>query len=325
MQQTNDTVIKKDHAIEDLIADFDKLLCNLNKILEEIKPKTNIKSTKLWRIRQDIEKISDLTPHQAQKLCEIIAKYNSINLLFDNKSVAYNKGDLIKIIEGSADYTKDSAEHYTDTLFELSMGARFASSPLLDDYDKKINLKGPCDIIINNLIAIECKYIHSKSNLEKNIQKARRQIEKRVRDKEASFGIIAIDLSNVSPKEKIKSFANFVLDEFICMYEKINFNEAEDKGILHRIISDKNYYKIISAYEMTQIETIFFSEVSPNYNFGEDVLAILIQSNNSITLEHKNEMQICAARGMTYRLTKDFSQQDEITIKKIIHSLTVGI
>ena len=40
-----------------------------------------------------------------------------------------------------------------------------------------------CDLIINNEIAIECKYIHSQSNMIKNIDKAIRQIDKNYRRK----------------------------------------------------------------------------------------------------------------------------------------------
>jgi hypothetical protein len=296
--------------------------------IKEVRPRTNILNTKLGKIKHDLSDIENQDNDSLAKIIEIVIKYNSINNIFTH-NITYNKNDLIKIIEGKPDYAQDSNEGYNDHFFELSMAVRFLLS--LKNSDKnsnaKINLDGVCDIIINDLIAIECKYIHSTSNIIKNIQKAKNQIDKRIADNQAKYGFIALDLSHICPKEKFKEFANYTLNKFIESYEILRTKGHIQGGILKNILDDRNFLKIISSYIMMVVETTLYSELGFSYDLGGNVIAIIFQSNNSFVFEYKDEVYPVPTRGMTYFLNPKLrlTNNKVVEIERFIHSLAVGI
>lgn len=320
--------VKTNYNIDTVKQDFDNLLENLSKVLKEIRPRTNILSTKLGKIKKDLSDIKNQDSDSLAKIIEIVIKYNSINNIFTH-NIIYNKSDLIKIIEGKSDYAQDSNEGYNDHFFELSMAVRFSLS--LKNFDKnssaKINLDGVCDIIINDLVAIECKYIHSTSNIIKNIQKAKRQVDKRIADNQAKNGFIALDLSHICPKEKFKEFANYTLNKFIESYEILRTKGHIQGGILKNILNDRNFSKIIGSYIMMEVETTLYSELGFSYDLGGNVTAIIFQSINSFIFEYKDEVYPLSTRGMTYHLNANLNLTDDEVVKivRFIHSLAVGI
>ncbi|MEY4978673.1 MAG: hypothetical protein RLZZ352_943 [Pseudomonadota bacterium] len=253
---------------------------------------------------------------------EIVSKYNAINDIF-NGEISYNKKELAKIVEGTPDYTKDSNEQYNDYFFEISMGVRLLSA--LKDKNAKINLDGICDVIINNEIAIECKYIHSPSNIVKNIQTAKHQIQTRVDDKQANCGFIALDLSHICPREKILEYVNYTLDKFITSYTMLSSKGYINGNIVQHIIDDKNFSKIICSYIMMEVETCLYSELGFSYDLGKNTLAIIFQSINSFVFVHENQMFSITTRGMTYFVNDKLPLNTKEKTINFIHSLAVGI
>lgn len=314
--------VKTSYNIDAVKQDFDRLLENLSNIIKEVRPRTNILSTKLGKIKKDLSDLKNLDNDSLAKITEIVTKYNSINNIFIH-NITYDKNDLIKIIEGKSDCDQDSNEGYNDYFFELSMGIRLLLS--LKDHDSKINLNGVCDVIIDDSIAIECKYIHSPSNIIKNIQKAKRQIDKRIADNQAKIGFIALDLSHICPKEKFKEFSNYTLSKFIESYETLKSKDRIEGRILENILNDKNFYKIISSYIMMEVETTLYSELSFSYDLGKNSLAIIFQSVNSFVFEYKDEIYPLTTRGMTYFLNTNLTRSEAADVQKFIHNLAVGV
>ncbi|EFF81790.1 hypothetical protein HMP0015_2742 [Acinetobacter haemolyticus ATCC 19194] len=316
--------IKTSHEIGSVISEFDELLNNLSEVLKESRPRTDIRSTKLWKIKKDLSNIENLDLDSMAKVSELASKYNTINNIFTN-NVAYNKNDLSKIIEGAQNYTQESNENYNDYFFELSMGVRFLLALKNKGISTTVNLDGVCGIIVNDEIAIECKYIHSQSNMVKNIKEAKKQIEKRIDNNQAKYGLIALDLSHICPREKVNNFANSTLNDFIEMYEMLKSKGYIEGNVLSSILHDRNFYKIISSYILSQVETSFYYELGFSYDLGASTKAIIFQSLNSFAFEHNDILIPLSTRGMTYYLNKELNEESELETIKLIHSLVVGI
>ena len=314
--------VKTSHLLENIQIEFDLLLKNLDRLRKETRPKSNILNTKLGKIKKDLLNIYNLDNNSLAKLCEIVIKYNSINHIF-NSDIKYNKNDLVKIIEGKSIYIKDSNEAYNNYFFELSMGVRFLLASKKSNI--KINLDTVCDVLIDNNIAIECKYIHSSSNLVKNIRTAKKQVEKRITDGEANVGFIALDLSHICPKEKVQEFANYTLDKFIQNYESLREKRRIDGDILKQILSDNNFSKIIGSYIMLEVETSLYEELGFSYDMGDSVLAIIFQSMNAFAFEYEEKVYPLTTRGMTYFLNTKLNDNEALKTQKYIHQLAVGV
>lgn len=311
----------KIRSVDDIKSNFDILLNNLQKVLDEVRPRTNIYNTKLGKIRNDLSEIEKLDVESMAKLIEIVIKYNSINAIF-NENIEINKYDLVKIIEGKADYTLDSNESYNDYFFELSMAIRFFKA--YRNNKVKINLNSVCDVIIDDYIAIECKYIHSISNIMKNIKKAKKQIEKRVEDSQAKFGFIALDLSHICPRKKVNEFAKFTFDRFVENYEILE-KRCQNKDInIDEILEDKNFKNIIRSYIAHEIEIALFNELGFDYDLGKNVLAIIFQAKISFAFEYKDKVLPLATRCMSYFINKNLDKECYLSVKKFIHTLSVG-
>lgn len=316
--------IKTNHELGKVISEFDELLKNLSEVLKKTRPRTDIRSTKLWKIKKDLSNIENLDCESMAKVAELATKYNVINNIFTN-NVTYNKNDLSKIIEGAPNYKQDSNESYNDHFFELSMGVRFLLALKSKEISTKVNLDGICDIIVNDEIAIECKYIHSPSNMVKNIKEAKKQIERRVSDNQAKYGLIALDLSHICPREKVNNFANKTLIEFIEMYEALESRGHINGNLLGEILHDRNFSKIIGSYIMSQVETSLYCELGFSYDLGTNTKAIIFQSLNSFVFEHKGITTPLSTRGMTYFLNKKLDQESLLETRNFVHSLAVGI
>ena len=314
--------VKRSYIPKNIQTEFDLLLNNLDKVYKEIRPKSNILNTKLGKIKKDLLNIENLDNNSLAKLCEIVVKYNSINYIFNN-NIEYNKKDLVKIIEGKLNYIQDSDEVYNNYFFELSMGVRFLLA--FKESNIKINLDTVCDVLINDNIAIECKYIHSSSNLVKNIRAAKKQIEKRITDGEAKTGFISLDLSHIFLKEKVQEFASYTLDKFIKNYERLRKKRRIEGDILQQILNDNNFSKIIISYIMRELETSLYEELGFSYDMGDNVLAIIFQSINSFTFEYEEKIHPLTTRGMTYFLNTKLNESEALKTQEYIHKLAVGL
>ncbi|MCS3430012.1 hypothetical protein [Klebsiella sp. BIGb0407] len=314
--------VKTMHDLDSIKKEFDVLLERLNLILKERRPNSNIYNTKLGRIKKDLDDVSNLDVFRAGKIAELVMKYNSINRLLDS-GVEYNRNDFIRIVEGGVDYEIDSDGMYNDYFFELSMACRFIDAN--KGRDVSINLNSACDVIIDNFIAIECKYIHSPAGLMKNIRTAKKQVDKRVADGEAKCGFIALDLSHLCPQEKINTFSypvfNLFSGNYASLYEKIQCSDS----ITYDVLGDKNFLGVISSYIMHETECALHSEFDHSYDLGENVLGIVLQSMKAFVFEYNGDRVPLSTRGMTYILNRKYDLEYQEKVKKLIHSLAVGI
>lgn len=250
-------------------------------------------------------------------------KYNAVNNIF-LYDVDFNKKDLAKIIEGKPSYEDDINEDYNDFFFELSMAVRFILSSN-DDNKKTINLDTDCDIIIDDTLAVECKYIHSKSNIANSIRKARKQFEQRVSDGQAKYGYIALDLSSIISRDKVNEFAKYTFDIFVKNYESLEKKGFLKSDILEGILVDRNFNNIIGCYITNELETSLYGEVGFTHKLGINTAAIIFQSLNSFSFEYNGEVRPLTTRGMTYYLNSSLNDNQKELIKNHIHGLAVGI
>ncbi|KIP98733.1 MULTISPECIES: hypothetical protein [Pseudomonas] len=313
--------IESRHSYEKVKKDFQKLLEDLDAAIKEFKPRFDIRSTRLARFEKDLRNITQLDNKSISRLAEIVAKFGSVSKLLALKG-CYNEKDLLKIVEGGADYTIDSDEGYNDHLFEMSMAARFI--PRNAD-SVSINLKGECDIIIDDIVAIECKYIHSISSLTKNVSKAKSQIKKRIEDDQAKFGFIALDLSNVISRERIESFSAYTYESYMGSYGVLRQKRKLNGSLIEGVRSNRNAAQIISNVITDELETQFYGEVGFEYDMGEDCKAIILQALINVCVEHEGEILPVSFRGVTYVLNHRLSKEEAAAIKKFIHSLPTGI
>lgn len=309
------------HGIERLRSEFEELIGNLDLVLKKIRPNTNILNTKIGAIKDDLDNFERLNRYEQAKLFEIAIKYVQVNNIF-NGNVDFNEKELIKIIEGKHDYSSDSDATYNDYIFEISMATRFLLS---SNNHAEINIGDICDIIIDSKMAVECKYIHSRKNMRKNIGKARKQIERRVVDGQADRGFMALDLSHLMPLDKINDFLQITFKLFASNHETILSKQRLDKSVLKSVVDDRNFSKIIQSYMMHELESVLYSELGFNYDFGVSTLGIIFQTNNSFVIEYKEEFQVIPARGMTYFLNKKLPKDSQVVLKEYIHNLAVGI
>jgi len=207
------------------------------------------------------------------------------------------------------------------------MALRFlhANQETYPNVKTEINLDSECDIIIDGIVAIECKYIHSMSGLVKNVRKAKKQIEKRVGDGQAKFGFIALDLSHVCQPAYIQEFIDYTFERFLKNRHKLKNKLEFSDSIIKSILNDRNFYKIISSYIMSEIESMLYSELGFTYDMGQYTHAIIYQSLNSYCFEHEDSVVPLTTRGMSYIINRNLSPDEQLRTRKTIHSLAVGV
>lgn len=312
--------VQKIHSIDVLKKEFDELLEHLSLLLKKENSRTNIHNTKLGAIRKDLDEYEVLNDHDRIKLIEIVIKYNQVNNIF-KRNVDFNTKDLLRIIKGKHEYSLDSDAQYNDFIFEISMATRFLLSTQGHAF---INLNGDCDIIVDDM-AIECKYIHSRKNLMKNISKAKEQIEKRVKDGQAKFGLIALDLTHIFSIDKIDELVQLTFNFIAANCEEINLKQNTDENVVESVIYNRNFSKILQGYVMQELETVLFKELRFDYDMGEKMLGIIYQVNNSFCFKYKGQTVQIPNRGLSYYFNSNLSEEHCKTMKEYVHKLAVGI
>lgn len=316
--------VRKSYSIESVKNEFNLLLDNLSILVEQVRPRTRISSTKLGRVKKDLDNLLNLQNEEIAKTIEIATKYNSINQIF-SKNVDYNKLDLFKIIEGSTSTETESNEKYNDFFFEFSMASRFLQALQKSNEKVQINLAGDCDIIVDEKLAIECKYIHSQAGIVANVNKADEQVAKRVAKGQASCGFIALDLSNLVPRGKISNFIDFTLSKFLESYTRLETKQPIHRNLLERILSDRNFLKIIGNYFSFEVETILYEELGFSHEMGDRTMAILVQAINTFVIEYEGQVVPIPNRCMTYIINSNLSQKVTDEVEQFIHNLAVGV
>ena len=308
------------HKLEDIISGFDRLIGNLEGLLKGIRPRTNVKNTRIGHIRRDLDKVFELDIPEMTKLFEIVIKLNQLNIVFDSK-IEFNKEDIIRLVEGKYDLINDDKVQSHDFVFEFLTGARFA---LANVGSKKVSLSGQGDITVGGEIAIECKNIRSINNLVKNVGKAKDQIEERAAKGEVRFGFIALDISNVYPMEKTQEFLQRIFEDFYKNHAKIKNFQRFDQGVIDSVLEDGNFQKIIQSYIMHEAESALYSALPLSYNMGRVTLGIIFQVNKCFVVSDGERYVPVPIRGMSYILNDGLSEDTSTNVKKYIHSLAVG-
>lgn len=308
------------HQLDNITTIFDKFIGNLEDLLKKIRPRTNVKNTRIGRIRRDLDRILELDTPEMTKLFEIVIKLNQLNVIFDN-DIRFNDEDIIRLVEGDYDLINDDKIKTHDYVFEFLMGVRFA---LANDNGRNVSLSGQGDITIGGEIAIECKNIRSASNLLKNVDKAKKQIEERVTRNEVQYGFIALDISNIFPTEKSQDFLQKIFEDFYNNHAKLKEFQRFDQNIVDSVLEDRNFQKIIQSYIMHEAETALYSALPFRYKMGSVTLGVTFQVNKCFVISDSGLDIPLPIRGMTYKLNDRLSKDSHDKIEQYIQRLAVG-
>lgn len=314
------SMIENHKDLNQIIQDYKELLSNLDPILKNIRPRSSILKTKLSQYMKELENINSLDEKESTKLISIINKYNSIGSLLKSNNVKFNESELIKIIEGSFSFN-ETDDKANDILFELIIANRFLSRE--NSQEIQIDMSNNCDLIINNEIAVECKYIHSKSNMIKNIDKAIKQIDKRISDKQAKYGLIALDLTHICQDKDFYNNIQLIYKMFLDENKKLT-NLYLENELLYSVVVNKNFKNCIHAYLTHTFETTFRSSFNPK-KLNINTKAIFYQCNFSFSFSYNDFTIPISSRNTTFYLNDNLSEEEKKEIESLIHSLAVGI
>lgn len=308
------------HNLQSINSELDRLISNLENALKNIRPRTNVRNTRIGKIRQDLEKISGLETPKITKLLEVAIKLNQINFIFDN-GIKFKNEDIIRLIEGKYDLSNDDSVTSHDYLFEFITGVRFA---IAHEGSHEVSLSGGGDVRIGQDFAVECKNIRSLNSLVKNIDHGRRQIDERVANAEVTFGFIALDLSNIFPTEKAQRFIQQTYEIFYSNHAKLKEAQRSDRDIIDTVIDDKNFQKIIHSYIMHEAEAALYSALKLTYDMGVNTVAIIYQVNRCFLMEGDEQNTLLPIRGMSYLLNNRLTENAQNKVANYIHRLAVG-
>ncbi len=315
--------------ISELIDSYKEFVNNLEKKYNNI----DIKKTKIFKYKNLLENLDHLHENEKINLLRLINKYAIINGLFsENTSLKYTDEHIIKIIDGQS-ITNDQEEKYNDTFFEISMAVRFDKSfQKKPDEKHSIDMCDVCDIIIDREIAIECKYLRSSKQIEKRIKKAISQIEERITQKKASYGIIALDISNLVDSEKIEKFTDEIFAYFLENTNEIidscSFLKEALKDRINSIIENDHFMKIIHTYIGHEMETTLYKQITENtkikFENNVAVRAIIFQANVIIPFRDGENIIAVNSRAMSYLINSSLQEHQKEEMQIILHSLLVG-
>lgn len=326
------------HNIDKIKSDFDEVCDFLQKMLNEIGKKISIKQTKLHKYQEIINNIDDenLNIIEYYKTTQIVQRYNNIVLTIKNNIDLFNidKSKFVEIIDGTSDINdlEDKSNHL---LFEMEMAIRFFISSQKNNIPSKINISEDfgCDIIVDEILAIECKYIISEKKLKNNILKAIEQLEKRINNGYAQFGLVALDLSNIINIEKINDFSQITFDNFMEMNIKLNeksfVSSNIDGNIVQNIFNNKNFKSIISGFVGSELEFCFYLNtpisIKDKINKNENIFGIIYQSKNLLLFKHNDVVEPINSRSLCYAINENFSESQYSRLEKLFHSLAIGV
>lgn len=316
---TQDSTTVSNYDLDEVKSNFDLLLDNFQKKIKEFRPRSDIKKTKLWKYKKKLNDIDSLNSINKIKLMSIIIRYNSLNNLFnENISLSYSNKVFIKLVEGDAEYD-DRDQEYNDTFFELSMAVRF----LQPSKEKvNVNLLTDCDIVIDETLAIECKYLHSEKSAKERITEGIRQVQRRVEDGIAKIGIVSIDISFIFDDDKFNNLILSVFNDFYCNYKKTF--DLDDYFLIKEIVLDRNFNKICSSLINHHSEFFIISLLSDDIysKMTKEVLGITYQVQSQLMFQKEDILLPVPYRMMSYKLNPALSDEEQLSVKKLIHSLT---
>ncbi|SEL57572.1 hypothetical protein [Acinetobacter sp. DSM 11652] len=324
--------VSTEFSFENLVESYNQLLTNIQLFLQKNQKNLQVSSTKLGTYKKKLENILELDNEEIANLIGIVNKYLQLNFFLqdDTPNLKFNKEDFIKAIKGQS-VLQDTDETYNNFFFELSLGSRFIKKYKTSI---EINLDSICDIIIDNKIAIECKYIHSEKKISDNISYAIDQINKRIESNLAEFGFIAIDLSHIIDKNKIRRFAKGIFNDFLSNYETLEEKscfsyDIKENGIENSLLKDKNFIQIIQSYINHELEKVFYSslenKILSKINNNQSIKAVIFQINESFCFENNSQLFPIPMRAMNYYINQSQSEEEYKLTQQYLHTLAVGI
>lgn len=312
--------VEKEYTFEGIKASFEILLENLERDFSKIKNDYNIRKSKMWKIKKDLDNFDNLDEKTKYYVLDIVFKYLPINQLFI-KNIAYDKHELYKTIGGSYCLELDNKAEYNRFLFEFTTALSFA---LGYKKSEKINMIGQSDVIINDEMVIECKYINSHNKIQTRVSECIKQIITRVTNEEAKFGFIALNVSELIDSNDIQIFVDFVLLRYLEKYKRI-YTDYNPEQLLKTISADNNFQKIITSYVMNDAETVVYSKLRPPIRMPENIKGMIFQAQLQIILACEDERLPIPIRGKTYHLNHDLPEDKYHEFSVMIHKLAVGI
>lgn len=235
----------------------------------------------------------------------------------DNSYIDYNKDkfklklkELIKR-DGNLPVEQDGKQKYNRELFEFSMAARFAtyfSHLVTNDNEKIINISDDCDVIVQNEIGIECKYINSLSKVRERLFEGVKQINQRVLNSKIKYGFVALDLS-------------FLLNNFNGIMDL----QQDFQDVDQMLITVRQQYQNLIIQEMRKIILKFINELWKKEEIEIKPSAILFQSYNYTFIEHEDKLIPVFYRILDYVINPETSEENISDTQEIIRNLATGI
>ncbi|WJT08120.1 hypothetical protein [Vibrio harveyi] len=308
--------ISNEKNIDTIKEEYSIFLKLLGPIIKRLRHRSDLRNTKLWAIKKNLDDFDRLSEEQKIKLVSIVVKYTSINnLLNPVHEIEITNKEAINLITQGFDFD-DLDQKYNDYFFELIIASRF----LNEEEPSKINLGTICDVIIGNELAIECKYIHSKGNLYQNITYAMKQVDERVECNLAQYGFVALDISNVVDFEIEKEFAR---DHFSKFYGDSEYGENFAK-----ILNSEEFKVPVQKRFLSAARDVFLSAFEGHCletEIKENTRAILVQINTSFYVEMPNKIIPVPFRFLDHYINPNLDDLVKNKTKQRIISLCKGI
>ncbi|MGR6770933.1 hypothetical protein ACU36R_04705 [Pectobacterium brasiliense] len=324
--------VKKVQSNHQILDRFSKLINSLQETLIKNNTKTNIMNTKLGYYHNLLNNyVNNKTFTQGDdyllELFGIITRFNELDYLFTQDcKIEYETSDLIEIIGGEADI-RDSNHAYNDKFFELSMAIRFSRGM---NTSAKVDMKTICDVIIDNKMAIECKYLHSRKNARENLKKSLEQITERITNGLATEGISAVNATALCSKERIKKYADNTLKMYMDSFENCRISKDV---IFESCCSNKNLINSICSYATHEASVIihegldFFRNDKPNLfeRFSDKIYAVIFQVNDCIWLEYEDLYKPVQIRSLEPVFNPKITEERKEIVMSNLKNLAIGI
>ncbi|EHT4943625.1 hypothetical protein VV99796_03187 [Vibrio vulnificus] len=302
----------------EVVDKYDVLLDKFQSLIDSSGRKTNIYNTKLGEYKERLSNFEELSDMDLANLVGTVNSYNFIGEVFESNNIQYKDSEILKVIEGQSD---DSQHKSNDILFELSMAARFALST---NQKAKINLDTDCDVIVNDSAAIECKCIHNAKRISDNVRKAINQINKRIEDGQAKYGLVALDLSHVAVTDQEKKFVYDLFDKFCANHSQIS-NLGDSVPI--SVLKNEHFKTMVRAFLSHCSEAKLYQYLSESLvkeKMNNNVKAIVYQVSVYFIFSFDNIFVPVPVRIMNYFINPKLTNDEADDIRGKIHSLEVG-
>lgn len=322
-------LVKKDKKLSDMVKEYEVLLGKIQSKMDDIGAIVQINNTRLAKGLYELKKyMSSSSGYSDSEILSIFGYVNKIlflNELFEDENISFDFNELRKVLTEKKG-VEELNQEYNNTYFELSMAIRAAK---LSGKKSLIEMKTICDVIIDNDMAIECKYLHSMKKVRENIKDAFAQINQRVESGMASRGFAALDVTFLCSTNRIKKFADDTMNYYIHNMNNIRMS-VEDKFDL--IIENKNFIKTVMAYAGNEAAVIiadkldFLRKDKPSlFDRHSDYLkGVTCQYFNSIFIEHGEYYKPVQLRVMEPIINPKLSEEDNNAFIDYIKPFSTG-